>query len=348
MSHHRLLLKTEHYGVRGSTLKWIADFLNNRTQQVVVDGQFSTEVEVTSGVPQGSVLGSLLFLIFINDLPDYIKNSTVRLFADDCVLYKSITSPEDSVKLQEDLYHLQEWEQQWMMKFHPLKCQVLRITNKRNPLQSSYTIDDHVLEKVESAKYLGVHIDSKLTFNAHINNIIKKVNSTRAFLGRNFSNWSRRIKEATYTTFVRPTVEYASPVWDPHTGKNIKRLEQVQRNCARYVTGDFKRESSVTAMIQNLQWQSLQCRRLLSRLHMMYHIRNDLVDINWEQHLTQASTTTTTRGHSSRFQLRRCNTDTYLQSFFPRTAKDWNLLPTDPADFLSLDAFKSALGTLLL
>ena len=99
-------------GVRGSTVKWIADFLNNRTQQVVVDGQFSTEVEVTSGVPQGSVLGPLLFLIFINDFPDYIKNSTVRLFADDCVLYKSITSPEDSVKLQEDLNHLQEWEQQ--------------------------------------------------------------------------------------------------------------------------------------------------------------------------------------------------------------------------------------------
>ena len=125
-------------------------------------------------------------------------------------------------------------------------------------------------------------------------------------------------------------------------GKNIKRLEQVQRSCARYVTSDSKRENSVTAVIQNLQWQS---RRLLSRLHMMYRIRNDLVD---KQHLTQASTTTTTRGHSSRFQLRRCNTDTYLQSFFPRTAKDWNLLPTDPADFLSLDAFKSALGTLLL
>ena len=150
---------------------------------------------------------------------------------------------------------------------------------------------------------------------------------------------SRRIKEATYTTFVRLTVEYVSPVWDPHTGKNIKRLEQVQRSCARYVTSDFKRESSVTAMIQNLQ-----SRRLLSRLHMMYRIRNDLVDINWKQHLTQASTTTT-RGHSSRFQLRRCNTGTYLQSFFPRTAKDWNLLPTD---FPSLDAFKSALGTLLL
>ena len=98
-------------------------------------------------------------------------------------------------------------------------------------------------------------------------------------------------------------------------------------------------------MIQNRQWQSLQSRRLLSRLHMMYRIRNDLVDINGNQHLTQTSTTT--RSQSSRFQLRRCNTDTYLQSFFLRIAKDMNLLPTDPADFLSLDSFKSALGTLL-
>ena len=215
------------------------------------------------------------------------------------MIRKNLHTTEDSVKLQEDLNHLQEWEQQWMMKFHPLKCCVLRISNKRNPLQSSYTIHDHVLEKVESAKYLGVHFDSKLTFNIHINNIIKKANSTREFLGRNFSNCSCRIKEATYTTFVRSTVEYTPPVWDPHTGKNIKRLEHVQPSCARYVTSDFKRESSVTAMIQNLQWQSLHSRHLLGLLHMMYHIRNDLVDINWKQHLTQAPTTA--RGHSSRF-----------------------------------------------
>ncbi|XP_072048795.1 uncharacterized protein [Amphiura filiformis] len=111
VSRHRLLMKAEYYGIRGTTLEWISDFLTNRTQQVMVDGQFSTEVEVTSGVPKAA--GPLLFVIFINDLLACIKNSSVRLFADDCILYTRITSHEDSLQLQvKDLDNLQEWEQQ--------------------------------------------------------------------------------------------------------------------------------------------------------------------------------------------------------------------------------------------
>ena len=128
--HRRLLHKLENYGIRGSTHKWINSWLSGRTQQVVLDGQASDPVPVLSGVPQGSVLGPVLFLIFINDLPDNIRSS-VCLFADDCVLYRNIHSLQDCLTLQEDLTSLGQWEADWKMKFNVAKCHsMISITNK--------------------------------------------------------------------------------------------------------------------------------------------------------------------------------------------------------------------------
>ena len=341
VSHQRLPLKAQHYGVRGPILQWVADFLTGRTQQVMLEGHLSNETKVTSGVPQGSVLGPLLFLIYINDLPDSINHSTSRLYADDCLLYKPIRSHQDCLKLQEDLDRLQDWERKWKMEFHPSKCQVLRVTNKRNPVVGQYAIHGHHLEEVESAKYLGVHIDRKLNFNTHVDATVKKANSVSAFLHRNLRQCNRKVKQATYFTYVRPIVEYAVTAWDPHTCKNINKIEMTQRRSARYVTGDFRRTSSVAAMLNKLQWPSLADRRLHIRLVMLYRIRYDLVDIDWQQHLRESSSRT--RGHGSRFTVPRCTSQVYASSFFPRTAKDWNNLPADPADSPSLEAFKSSL-----
>ena len=344
VSHRHLLKKAEHYGVRGSILEWIRDFLSDRTQAVLVDGQVSLESHVTSGVPQGSVLGPLLFIIFINDLPECVTASTVRLFADDSVIYRKISCDEDSTILQKDIDALQKWESSWLMSFNAAKCQVLQVTNKRKPISASYKIHGHTLEVVSSAKYLGVHLDSRLSFNTHVDNIAKKAKSTRAFLSRNISHCSPKVKEAAYTTFIRPTVEYASSAWDTHTQRNTKKIEQIQRSSARFVTNDYNRTSSVSAMIQDLNWTSLQDRRMLSRLHMMYKIRFGLIDIPWEQHLTPLSTAT--RGHSSRLVTPHTNISAYSKSFFPRTIKEWNALPVDPADYQSLDTFKAALRDL--
>ena len=148
----------DYYGIRGSTHKWITPWLSERFQKVVLDGQASDPVQVLSGLPQGSVLGPVLFLVFINDLLENIRSS-VRLFADDCVLYRNIESPMDCQNLQDDLNSLAQWETDWQMKFNVAKCHSMRVT--RHPpdkhIQFDYTLHQQRLEQVQSAKYLQGH-----------------------------------------------------------------------------------------------------------------------------------------------------------------------------------------------
>ena len=164
----KLLFKLSQHGVKCNTLYWIRSFLLGRTQAVVLEGERSPEAPVTSGVPQGSVLGPFLFLLYINDLPQNIQ-SQVRLFADDTAVHLTVTSSEDANTLQADLDTLQEWKSTWDMEFNPSKCQVLHITRSRQPLQSQYTLQGQFLESVDSAKYLGVNITQDLNWNHHIN-----------------------------------------------------------------------------------------------------------------------------------------------------------------------------------
>ena len=131
--HQRLMKKLDHYGIRGSTYNWIRAFLTDRTQQVLVEWATSDSISVISGVPQGTVLGPLLFLLFINDLPDCVQSST-RLFADDRILYRQIKSQQDCDILQDDLNRLAAWEKKWGMAFHPDKCSAIRISRSRNPI----------------------------------------------------------------------------------------------------------------------------------------------------------------------------------------------------------------------
>lgn len=151
--HSRLLLKLQHYGIRGHLHDCITSFLFGRTQCVVLDDQSSAATTVSSGVPQGTVLGHLLFLFFINDLP-YVVSSTTRLFADDCLLYRRMRTTEDQAILQRDLDNLQQWKNNWLMRFNPDKCVVLIGTNKKSPIHSEYTIHGQVLNQTDPVKYL--------------------------------------------------------------------------------------------------------------------------------------------------------------------------------------------------
>ena len=155
VSHQKLLLKLHRYGIRGPTLKWIQAFLSDRTQTVVIDNEKSATVPVTSGVPQGSVLNPILFLIYINDLRDKTR-SKVRLFADDTSIYLAVSNLEDAQILQQDLHHLHLCELDLDMEFNPNKCVVIHITICRTPVPSQYLLHGQVLESVAGSKYLGV------------------------------------------------------------------------------------------------------------------------------------------------------------------------------------------------
>ena len=258
VAHEGLARKLHHFGIRGRTLEWIKSFLHGRTQQVVLDGKTSSASPVCSGVPQGTVLGPLLFLIYmyINDLPSKVR-SIARVFADDCLLYRTITSEENATALQEDLDQLQQWERDWQMKFNPNKCEVIRITNKRKVINSSYKIHNQTLQQTSKARYLGVTIDSSLSWNPHVAAVTKKANNTVSFLQRNLSTCPKDVKATCYKTLVHPQLEYGSFVWDPPTKSNINKLEAVQRLTARFCHSDYRSASSVTAIMEDLDWEQL-------------------------------------------------------------------------------------------
>ena len=226
--HNRLLMKLDHYGVRNNTRSWIHDFLSDCTQTVVLEGNSSSTNPVGSGVPPGTVLGPLLFLVYINDMPGYARSQT-RLFADDCLMYRKVSSTSDCTQLQEDLDNLIQWEQQWQMQFNPDKCEVLTITEKRKPLHHGYTIHGHILQDVDSTKYIGLSI----SWSTYVDVITKKANNTLAFFKRrNIGTCPQSAKERALTTSVRPTIEYAAAVWNPPTQRNINALERAQRRGA--------------------------------------------------------------------------------------------------------------------
>ena len=164
------------------------------------------------------------------------------------------------------------------MEFHPKKCQVLHATNKRN-IKTACNIHGHILEETDTAKYLGVNMHHKLSWNHHIQKVTSKANSTCALLQRNIHQCPHETKVLYYKTLLRPVIEYASITWDPHTNASINRLEMVQRRYARFVFHDYRRSSSVTAMLDQLHWASLQERRAQAKVEMMFRIVNGLVDI---------------------------------------------------------------------
>ena len=179
-----MLGKLSHYGIKSPVLRWTAAFLADRTQRVVIEGTHSPPAPVLSGVPQGTVLGPLLFLCHINDLPSVV-NSQVRLFADDCLMYRPIASEVDQVSLQRDLTALERWGETWGMKFNTQKCQIMTIARGRRRLSHFYTLCGHILENVQEAKYLGIIISDELSWSPHVKSVFNRANSTLGFLRRN-------------------------------------------------------------------------------------------------------------------------------------------------------------------
>ena len=340
--HRWLLYKLGYCGIRGSTHKWISSWLSERSQKVVLDGQASDPVPVLSGVPQGSVLGPVLFLIFINDLPDNIRSS-VRLFADDCVLYRNIKSPIDCQILQDDLNSLSQWETDWQMKFNVAKCHSMRVTRHLPDKQIlfDYTLHQQKLEQVQSAKYLGLTITDNLDWGQHVSEISCKATKTMGFLRRNLALAPRHTKEVAYKTLVRPQLEYAAPIWNPYHKLQIQEVEKVQRTAARWTCRRWRNTSSVGDMLDELEWPSLDARREQSSLTFFYKIHSGTVFLDKDKYLTPATNLHRTRAsHDIQYTRYFAYSDALKNSFFPRTIPLWNSLPSSVVSSKTIEEFK--------
>ena len=184
-------------------------------QQVQVGGAFWSPTSVDLGVPQGTVLGPLLFLLHINDLPQVVS-SQVRLFADDCLLYRGNRCREDQVALQRDLTTLSEWVDTWGMKVNAAKCNIMHISHSQIPHTKFYSLNNQILTEVDQAKYLGVTLSNELSWSPHISNTVSKAHSSLGFLRRNLRDCPEKLKETAYISLVRSVLEYAATIWDPH------------------------------------------------------------------------------------------------------------------------------------
>ena len=270
--HKHLMNKLEAYNLDKGVLRWIRGFLSNRTQKVIMDNSYSDEVAVTSGVPQGSVLGPILFLLYVNDLPDKMR-CKIRMYADDVVLYTDVKSNEEfHLKLQADLNELSRWCSVWKMSINVTKCAIMRISKSKSAVVPRYWLNDLEVPVVQHFKYLGVNISSNCSWQQHIRHVVSKGNQMLRFIKRNFKGCPQAVKETVYTSLIRPLLEYASCVWDP-SGEGLKHeLEMVQRRAARFVLDDYDRNSSVNDMLSKIGWNTLENRRKSSRMYYMFNM----------------------------------------------------------------------------
>lgn len=346
VSHSKLLFKINTVFKDPNLTKWFTSYLQCRQQYVQINEHTSSLEPVLSGVPQGSVLGPLLFLIFINDLPHNIS-VPIRLFADDCVAYNTIESPSDQIKLQCSLENIMKWCSDWQMVINPNKSVSMSITRKKKILQFPYSIHGKKLKKVEEHKYLGLLFRSDLSWNRYVEEVSKKANNALWSLRRNLQRATTEVKNLAYRTLVRPIIEYAKIVWDPYTEKNRKKLERIQRLASRFIFNKYGRHHSPSKLCQLANLPNLELRTKYDRIKFLFLIIHNEIKINRTNYFEISTNESSRHRHSMYIPPPVTRNDTFKYSFFPRTIKEWNMLPDFVVQSASLNNFLSNLHAVI-
>lgn len=348
VDHTMLLQKIEFNGIRGSLLRWFASYVRNRSQRVVVQGFSSDVVSVTSGVPQGSILGPLLFVLFVNDINTCFKNCNFLLYADDLKVFRKISSTDDCVKLQEDLDRFSAYCVANKLQLSLPKCKSISFTKKINVVHFTYSLCQTPLERVSLIKDLGVLFDSKLHFDAHVDHITTKGYQLYGFIKRTCNLFK---KPSTflllYKSLIRSQLEYATCVWNPLYDKYSDQLESVQRKCLRYVNYIiFRKRSSYHTLLEKFSLSTLKLRRLYLDQSFLYKIcRNQIDCTNLINQIyiripSRSQRIRNTYAHSL-FALKPCRTNAGKRAPLRRIMKSYNDNFSDIDLFvLSLAKFK--------
>ena len=337
--HQRLLSKLRSCGITGCAFNWIRAFLTDRQQQVVVGGSESPWSPVSSGVPQGSVLGPLLFLIFINDMPTVVS-STIKMFADDTKVYRPLGSDDDHENLQRDLDAITEWSDIWQLPFNDSKCKVLHV-GSYNP-EHSYTMRGVPLVKSHVERDLGIQVDTDLKFRKQAASAVAKGSQILSLIRRSFELLDRETLPLLYKTLVRPHLEYGCTIWGPFNRADQKAIERVQRRATKQIAEI--RHEPYQERLRQLNLPSLYYRRRRGDMIKVYQIIHSDLDLLPESFFSTARDART-RGHQWKLSKEQAQTRVRRQCFSARVVNDWNALPVAVVTAPTLNQFKAQLDT---
>ncbi|BHF60612.1 hypothetical protein SprV_0100357700 [Sparganum proliferum] len=340
--HHRLLYILSRAGVRGKFLMWIRSFLIGRSQAVHVSDQQSAEVSVRSGVPQGSVLGPTLFLVYVNDCANEL-NCDVAMFADDIKIWSTIRSEVDEARLQTNLDHLEQWSKDWLLPFNVNKCNFLRVGRTSYPNHTVYRLTGKPLQEVDAQKDLGVWITTSLKPWLQCSKAAKSAMSILYLVKRAFSSFDEECSAKVFQTFLRPHLEFAIQAWRPWTAKDFGILKKVQRRATKLVSGQWSLRYETR--LANLALFPLSYRQLRGNLIQAFRIVRNQGCCLASGDFFELATTTNLRGHPLKLRVPGARLDT-RKFFSNRVVTAWNALPGDVVVSGSVDTFKRRLNHL--
>ena len=339
--HSKLLIKLSAYGISGVLHQWIADFLRDRSCKTRVGTDISSSLPILSGVVQGSCLGPVLFIIFINDIVDIFPAGTcIKLYADDVKLYSQLQT--DPVVLQECLQKLDKWSKIWQLPISYSKCNVFNIGNTSDYI---FNIDNYFIDNVKEVVDLGVRMDGSLKFSNHIVHLAAKGHRVANLILKCFRSRDEVSLVRAFVTYVRPILEYGSVTWNPMLTKNIELIERVQRRFTKRVVK--LKSLTYCQRLSRLNLESLELRRIRCDLIYTYKLLFGLTDLEPTEFF-QLRTGTASRGHPYKLLVQCCRTNIRHNFFTHRVVKIWNSLSEQEVDFSSLRKFKSGLNSKIL
>ena len=332
--HKRLLVKLKAHGIDGMVLRWIENWLCNRKQRVVINGKSSNWSSVTSGVPQGSVLGPILFLIYINDIDEGLT-CIISKFADDTKIANTVVSNDQAKEMQTNLDKLSSWAKTWQMSFNTDKCKVLHIGYRNE--EANYLMDGCQLKTTDRETDLGVTITSNLKPSQQCSEVVKKANKLVGFIGRSIEYKSKATIVTLYNSLVRPIMEYCVQAWCPYYQKDIAKLERVQRRVTKMIPS--LRNKPYEERLKELDLFSLQHRRIRGDLIQVFKIIRGIDNMDYSKYFA-IDNSNYTRGNGCKIIGKSFNSNESKNFFFNRIVNLWNGLPREVIECSTVDTFK--------